>query len=71
MAVDFEIPLLGRLPLAMEIRSSLDDGKPIMIDNPDSALANSYRSLALRTAGELSVKPRSMTLQMPEILIQS
>jgi ATP-binding protein involved in chromosome partitioning len=71
MAVDFELPLLGRLPLAKEIRSSLDEGKPIMIQNPDSPLADSYQSLALRTAGELSVRPRSLTLQMPEILIQS
>ena len=71
IAEDFELPLLGRLPLAMEIRSSLDDGKPIMVDSPDSALAGSYKSLALRTAGELAVKPRSMTLQMPEILVQS
>ncbi|MCP4046201.1 MAG: iron-sulfur cluster carrier protein ApbC [Gammaproteobacteria bacterium] len=71
MAMDFELPLLGRLPLAMEIRSSLDEGKPIMVQNPDSPLAGSYQSLALRAAGELSIKPRSMTLQMPEIVIQS
>ena len=71
MAVDFDIPLLGRLPLAMEIRSSLDAGKPTMMQNLDSPLTHSYRSLALRTAGELSVKPRSLTLQMPEIVIQN
>jgi ATP-binding protein involved in chromosome partitioning len=71
MAKDFDIPLLGRLPLTMEIRSSLDKGKPTMIDNLDSSIAQSYRSLALRTAGELAVKPRSMALQMPEIVIQN
>ncbi len=71
MAKDFEIPLLGRLPLAMEIRSSLDEGKPTMMNSPDSSLAQSYRSLALRTAGVLSVMPRSMVMQMPEIIIQN
>jgi len=71
MAKDFDIPLLGQLPLAMEIRASLDEGKPTMMQSPDSLLAKSYRSLALRTTGELSVKPRSMTLQMPEIVIQN
>jgi len=60
MAKDFEIPLLGRLPLAMEIRSSLDAGTPTMMQDSDSHLAQSYRSLALRTAGVLSVMPRSM-----------
>ncbi len=29
------------------------------------------RSLALRTAGVLSVLPRSMTLQMPQIVVQN
>ena len=71
MAKDFDIPLLGRLPLAMEIRSSLDEGKPTMANSPDSPLAQSYRSLALRTAGVLSVMPRSMVMQMPEIVISN
>ncbi len=71
MAKDFELPLLGRLPLTMEIRSALDEGKPTMIQSPDSTVAQSYRNMALRTVGELSVKPRSMALQMPEILIQN
>lgn len=71
MAEDFEIPLLGQLPLTMEIRSSLDEGKPTMVSNPDSPTARSYRSMALRTAGELSVMPRSMTVQMPKIVVQN
>ena len=71
MAKDFEIPLLGRLPLAMEIRSSLDEGKPTMMQNLESVLTQSYRSLALRTAGELSVMPRSLALRMPEIVISN
>jgi ATP-binding protein involved in chromosome partitioning len=71
MASDFEIPLLGKLPLAMEIRSSLDEGNPTVVKDPGSSLANSYRDMALRTAGELSVRPRSMVMQMPEIVIQN
>lgn len=71
MAKEFELPLLGQLPLTMEIRSSLDAGKPTMMQDLDSPVAQSYRSLALRTAGVLSVMPRSMTLQMPEIVVQN
>ena len=71
MAKDFEIPLLGKLPLAMEIRSSLDEGIPTVVKDPHSKLANRYRSMALRTAGVLSVMPRSMVMQMPEIVIQN
>ena len=71
MAKDFEIPLLGQLPLAMEIRSSLDEGQPTVVKSPDSAMAQSYRSLALRTAGALAIMPRSMTFKMPEIVVQN
>jgi ATP-binding protein involved in chromosome partitioning len=71
MAKDFDIPLLGQLPLTMEIRSSLDAGTPTMMQSVDSPITKSYRSLALRSAGELSVMPRSMTVQMPQIVIQS
>jgi ATP-binding protein involved in chromosome partitioning len=71
MAKDFELPLLGRLPLAAEIRSALDEGVPTVVRDTDSPLAASYRSMALRTAGELSVTPRSMVMEMPEIVIQN
>jgi len=71
MSKDFEIPLLGQLPLAMEIRSSLDEGKPNVVQSPDSPIAQSFRKLALRTAGALAVMPRSMAFRMPEIVISN
>jgi len=71
MAKDFEIPLLGQLPLAMEIRSALDEGKPTVTEHPDSAMAQSYRKIALRTAGALAVLPRSMVFKMPEIVVSN
>ena len=71
MAKDFDLPLLGQLPLASEIRSSLDAGQPSVVQSPDSPIAKSFRQLALRTSGELSVKPRSMTFKMPEIVVQN
>jgi ATP-binding protein involved in chromosome partitioning len=71
MAKDFDLPLLGRLPLAMEIRTALDEGVPTMVKDADSPLVQSYRSMALRAAGALSVMPRSMVMEMPEIVIQN
>jgi ATP-binding protein involved in chromosome partitioning len=71
MAKDFEIPLLGQLPLAMEIRSAMDAGEPTVAHSPDSPAAMSYRSMALRTAGALAVLPRSMAFKMPEIVVSN
>lgn len=71
MAEKFELPLLGRLPLAMEIRTALDEGNPSVAKDPESAEAISYRKLALRTAGALALMPRSLTFKMPEIVISN
>ncbi len=71
MAADFDIPLLGQLPLAMEIRASLDQGKPTMISAADSRLADTYLQFARRTAGALSQMPRNLKMSLPKIVIQN
>jgi ATP-binding protein involved in chromosome partitioning len=71
MSADYDIPLLGRLPLAMEIRAGLDQGQPLVASQPDSSLAHSYLSLALRTAGALALEPRNLHTGMPPIVVQS
>ena len=71
MAGDYDIPLLGQLPLAMEIRASLDGGNPTVVSSADSELADTYMSFARRTAGALSQMPRNLKMELPEILIQN
>ena len=71
MARDFDLPLLGKLPLTMEVRASLDAGQPTVVQNPDSPMASSFRALALRTTGALALTPRSMVFKMPKIVIQN
>jgi len=68
---DFEIPLLGQLPLAMEIRLSLDEGKPTVVSNAGSVLADTYLAFARRTAGVLSQMPRNLKMELPKIVIQN
>jgi len=71
MADQYEIPLLGQLPLALEIREGLDTGRPIVAVNPDSPLADAYMSFARRTAGALSLMPRNRKLDLPTIQLQN
>jgi ATP-binding protein involved in chromosome partitioning len=71
MSEDYDIPLLGRLPLAMEIRAGLDVGKPLVATKPDSELAHSYLTMALRTAGALALEPRNLATGMPPIVLQN
>jgi ATP-binding protein involved in chromosome partitioning len=71
MAGDYEIPLLGQLPLAMEIRSSLDAGNPTVVSAAGSDLADTYIRFARRTAGTLSQMPRNLKMELPNIVMQN
>jgi ATP-binding protein involved in chromosome partitioning len=43
---DFDVRLLGRLPLDSCIREHTDAGKPTVVAEPDSAIAEAYRQAA-------------------------
>jgi ATP-binding protein involved in chromosome partitioning len=47
------IPFLGGVPLHMDIRSTSDEGQPIVASRPDSAEALIYREIAARAWAEL------------------
>ncbi len=53
LAADYQVSLLGRLPLAMGIRLQSDAGLPSAAQAPDSAIAQSYRLIARRLAANL------------------
>jgi len=50
---DYQVPMLGRLPLDIQIRQQSDAGRPTVLAMPDSAAAQTYRRAALRMAAEL------------------
>lgn len=56
-AQELGVPFLGRLPLAMAIRSAADDGTPITLSAPDSAYAKSYKEMAEKLAKHLKNPP--------------
>ena len=59
MAADYGVTLLGRLPLAREIRADADEGRPTVARDPDGPLARPFREAARRTAARLSQNPRN------------
>jgi ATP-binding protein involved in chromosome partitioning len=71
LAEDFNIPLLGQLPLDIRIREQTDSGAPTVVAEPESDLAGRYMDMALRTAGELSKRPRNRASGLPQIVVQS
>ena len=58
MAAQYNVPLLGSLPLEIAIREQGDAGTPVVRAAPQSAAANAYREVAQRLLAELDKRPR-------------
>jgi len=56
MAADYNVRLLGQLPLELSIRTRADGGEPTVISDPDSPAAERYRRIARRAAAGLSAE---------------
>ena len=56
MSADFDVEVLGRLPLDAEVREMTDSGRPTVAAAPDSPAAKAYTELAQRVAQQLAIK---------------
>ena len=68
IARDYAVPMLGALPLSMQIREQADRGAPVVTQAPDSEAAQLYRDMATATAVELARRQRS-SAAAPQISI--
>lgn len=70
LSADCDTPLLGQLPLDLSIRKNADAGKPTVVAEPDSELANKYKIIALKLAARLSTQPRNFMAKMPGVVVE-
>ncbi|MCV2403219.1 iron-sulfur cluster carrier protein ApbC [Marinomonas sp. C2222] len=54
LAQEFDVCVLGKLPLSMSIRQLSDEGKPIVVASPESDVTNSYQSIARKLGATLA-----------------
>lgn len=59
MAAQYEVPLLGSLPLDISIREQGDSGHPVVVAAPDSAVALAYLQTAQALVAQLELRPRA------------
>jgi len=71
MAAQYGVQLLGSLPLDISIREQADSGAPSVVSQPDSAIAATYREIARKVAGKLSMQARNKSISFPNIVIQN
>ncbi len=55
ISAESQRPLLGQLPLDITIREHADGGTPLLIAQPESALAQAYRSVARTLSREMAL----------------
>ena len=70
MAEQCDVPLLGQLPLAMEIRQAVDQGCPTVVAQPRGAIAMEYRDIALKLAAQLSLQSINYASRFPEVVVE-
>ena len=61
---------LGDVPLDIEIRETSDDGRPIVVSQPDSLHAEAYVTMARRIWDKISIQLGSGQRQAPNIVMQ-
>ncbi len=67
---DYEVPLLGQLPLDRRIREETDEGRPSVVADPDGPVARAFRECALRAAGQLAAGNKDYSRLFPSISVE-
>jgi ATP-binding protein involved in chromosome partitioning len=53
---ELDIPFLGEIPLEKRIREQSDLGTPVVVSEPESEIAKTYREIAGRLAQQVSIR---------------
>ncbi|MCU7890594.1 MAG: iron-sulfur cluster carrier protein ApbC [Candidatus Thiodiazotropha sp. (ex Ustalcina ferruginea)] len=71
MANQYNVELLGSLPLDIRIREETDGGKPTVVAEPEARISQIYREIARKTAAKLSLQAKDYAAKFPNIVIQN
>jgi ATP-binding protein involved in chromosome partitioning len=70
MATDYDVDLLGSLPLDIRIRQEADSGRPTVVADPDGRLAQVYRAIARKVAVRIADLQQDHSAAFPKIVIK-
>jgi ATP-binding protein involved in chromosome partitioning len=71
MCQDYEVELLGSLPLDINIRQQVDGGRPSVVADPEGRIAQTYKQIARRVAVRVSQMSQDHSSKFPNIVIQN
>jgi ATP-binding protein involved in chromosome partitioning len=64
------VPFLGEVPLALAVRETSDEGKPVVATDPASPAAEAFRAIAANAWAELE-RHKGAARQAPKIVMES
>ena len=67
-AAKYGVDFLAEIPLELAVRETSDDGRPIVVSDPEHPVAEAYRSLALTVRDKLSAARGGAARQFPRIV---
>ena len=71
MSQDYEVEMLGALPLDRSIREQVDSGHPTVISDPDGRVTEIYKGIARRIAVKIAEQAKDHSAKFPSIVIQN
>ncbi|WP_348767537.1 iron-sulfur cluster carrier protein ApbC [uncultured Salinisphaera sp.] len=71
LADEYDVGLLGELPLDISIRENADAGHPSVVADPQGNIASAYFDMARRTAARLSQQKKDYASKFPNIKVES
>lgn len=70
LATEFKVNFLGSLPLDSAIRKHSDEGCPIVVAEPDSAVSKLYQEIAKKMLEPLSLVAKNNLSKFPKIVVE-
>ncbi|MGI9263246.1 MAG: P-loop NTPase, partial [Woeseiaceae bacterium] len=70
MAAEYDVELLGQLPLDLRIREQTDGGQPSVVAEPQEAPALAYLRTARRMAARLAMQGKDYSARFPKIVVE-
>jgi len=71
MGSDYNVEMLGSLPLDIHIRQHADSGKPTVVSDPDGRVSEIYRQIARRVAVKIAEKQQDHSAAFPKIVVKN
>ncbi len=71
MGKDYDVEVLGELPLDIKIREQVDGGSPSVVADPNGRVAEIYKAIARRVAAKIAERAKDHSSKFPSIVIQN